>query len=222
MAAKPILILGTGGNCVDILDAILDVNDAAGRAVYEVRGFLDDDPARWGQPLAGVPVLGPLAASADHPDAFFVNGIGSPASFWRKEAILARTGIERERFCTIVHPSAVVSRTARLGAGTVVLGNVTIASNVSIGDHVFILPNAVINHDDVLGDYTSVTSGVCISGGVTVGRLCYLGTHSTIIGNVSIGDRSLVGMGSVVLESVPAGTVVVGNPARRLRDVPVE
>ncbi|MBM3275434.1 MAG: hypothetical protein FJZ00_09785, partial [Candidatus Sericytochromatia bacterium] len=84
--------------------------------------------------------------------------------------------------------------------------------------HVIILPNSIISHDDFVGDYTCITGGVCISGGVTVGHSCYLGTNSAIISNVQIGNYCLVGMGSVVLESVGDNSVVVGNPARFLRD----
>ncbi|MBI4674106.1 MAG: sugar O-acyltransferase, partial [Chloroflexi bacterium] len=45
---KKIIILGTGGNSVDILDTLRDVNDAQREAVYECIGFLDDDAQKWG------------------------------------------------------------------------------------------------------------------------------------------------------------------------------
>jgi sugar O-acyltransferase (sialic acid O-acetyltransferase NeuD family) len=212
-----VAILGTGGNSVDILDTVHDLNDAAGRLVYDCVGFLDDDEALWGTARFGVKVLGPLAAARELDDCRFVNGIGAPGSFLKKAAILAKTGVDRERFVSIIHPTASVSRTASLGRGTVVFQNVTITTNVRIGDHVIVLPNSVISHDDVVGDYTCIAGGVCISGGVRIGSTCYLGTNSSIIGGVEVGDGCLVGMGSVVLSDVPAGSVVVGNPARFLR-----
>ena len=209
---KPVIIMGTGGNCVDVLDTLREIGNPC-------LGFLDDDPARQGTEVCGVPVLGGLVRAAEYPDASFVFGIGSPKNFWKREEILRRTGLAPDRFATVVHPSASVSRLARLGPGTVVFQNVTVTSNVTIGEHVLILPNTVISHDDVVGDYTCIAGGVCISGGVTVGRACYIGTNASIIGNVTIGDGSLVGMGSVVLADVPANTAVVGSPARFLRHV---
>lgn len=209
---KPVIIMGTGGNCIDVLDTLWEIG-------AECRGFLDDDPARQGTDVHGVPVLGGLDAAHEHPDAEFVFAIDSPKNFWKRPEILARAGLPPERFATVVHPSASVSRLARLGRGTVVFQNVTITSNATIGNHVLILPNTVVSHDDVIGDYTAIAGGVCISGGVTVGRACYIGTNASIIGNVSIGDGSLVGMGSVVLADVPGNTAVVGNPARFLRHV---
>jgi len=212
-----VVILGTGGNSVDILDTIHDLNDRAATPVYECCGFLDDNAALWGTVIHGVKVLGPLASAPAQPDCSFVNGIGAPSNFWKKEGIIAKTGAALERFATLIHPSASVSRTATLGRGVVIFQHVVITSNVTIGHHVIILPNTVISHDDVIGDYTCIAGGVCVSGQVRVGRSCYLGTNSTIIGNADIGDRCLIGMGSCVLRSIPPNSVVVGNPARFLR-----
>jgi sugar O-acyltransferase (sialic acid O-acetyltransferase NeuD family) len=213
---RRIVILGTGGNSVDILDTIHDVtkHSACG---YECIGFLDDNELLWGKNIHGLKVLGPLISARDWSDCCFVNGIGTVTNFWRKAAIIAKTGVPHDRFETILHPTASVSKTARLGRGVVVFQNVTITSNVNVGNHVIILPNSVISHDDIIGDYTCIAGGGCISGGVTVGRSCYIGTNSTIINNVEIGDLSLVGMGSVVLRSIPQNSVFAGNPAKFLR-----
>lgn len=215
--AKQIIILGTAGNCVDILDTINDINERACRPRYECIGFLDDDSSTWDREIHGVRVLGPLTAAAHFPDAFFVNGIGSPGNFWKKAAIIGKTGVPLERFETIIHPTASVSRMARIGRGGVIFQNVTVTSNVAIGNHVIILPNSVLSHDNIIGDYTCITGGVAISGGVKVGASCYLGSNSTIRNNIEIGDYCLVGMGSVVLNSVPTNSVVVGSPATFLR-----
>jgi len=216
-AAKKVAILGTGGNSIDILDTINDVNRLERSPVYECVGFLDDNASLWGKDLQGLKVLGPLQDAHELGDCYFVNGIGAPSNFWKKEGIISKTGVLPDRFETIIHPSASVSTTARLGRGVVVFQHVVITSNVQIGSHVIILPNSVISHDDVIGDYTCITGGVCISGQVKVGKSCYLGTNSAIVGNVDIGDYCLIGMGSAVLHTIASNSVVVGNPARFLR-----
>jgi len=211
---KKLVILGTGGNSIDILDTVNDLNSCSSKNLFECVGFLDDNESVWGSTLHGVKVLGPLCCAKKLTNCVFVNGIGSPSNFYKKHSIIRSTGIPEGRFETIVHPTATISGIAKLGMGTVIFQNVTITSNVRIGNHVIVLPNSVISHDDVIGDYTCVASGVCISGGVEVGRACYLGSNSSIIGNVRIGECSLIGMGSVVLENVPPNSVFAGNPAR--------
>ena len=214
---KKLIILGTGGNCIDILDTVNEINEHSGQTIYECIGFLDDNQDCWGKVHYGIKVLGPLNSASNYTDCLLVNGIGSPFNFWKKKDIISSTRAPLEQFATIVHPSASVSKMAELGHGTVVLQNVTIASNVNIGNHVIILPNTVISHDDSIGDYTVVTGGVSISGGVTIGNSCYLGTNSAIIGNVVVGDYCLVGMGSVVINRIEENSVVIGNPAKFLR-----
>jgi sugar O-acyltransferase (sialic acid O-acetyltransferase NeuD family) len=216
---KDIIIIGTGGNCVDILDAILTRNEAASSPICRIRGFLDDDPNSWGRALEGYPVLGPLLQATQYPDCFFVNGIGSFRNYWRKPAIIGSTKLPLDRFETVVHPAANVSRFASVGSGTVVLQNATINSRARIGNHVIILPHAVVSHDVVIGDYSCLASAACLAGNVRVGIACYLGANCSVANGLQLGDGSLVGMGAVVLEDVPEVTVVVGNPARAIRSV---
>jgi len=228
MTARPspvqLVILGTGGNSLEILEAIHDLNASSPRGdVYECIGFLDDDSIRWGDLLHGLPILGPLTAAAEFAGCRFVNGIGSPNNFWKRGHIVARTGIAAERFETIVHPTATVARSARLGHGVVLLPHAAVGANVELGDHVMVLPNSVISHDSTVGAHTCVAACVAVSGAVEVGAFCYLGSRAAIIGSVRIGDGALIGIGSVVLGDVEPDTVVAGVPARVLRRVrPVE
>lgn len=207
---KKIIILGTGGTSKDILDLIFELN-------HQCVGFLDDDNAKLGKSINGIKILGTLSEAQNYPDTYFVNGIGSPASFLQKEKIITSTGLPLKRFITLIHPSSSISKSASLGVGVVIFQNVVISSNVKIGNHVVILPNSVIGHDDEVGDYATLASGVCLSGMVRVGKLCYLGTGSVVRESISIADESLVGMGSVVLEDIEKGSVYVGNPAKFLR-----
>jgi sugar O-acyltransferase (sialic acid O-acetyltransferase NeuD family) len=212
-------IQGTAGNCIDILEAIEDINRSRRRRKYNCVGFLDDDRIMWGQKVHAKKVLGPLSKASSYRDCLLVNGIGSPFNYWRRDKIVATTRASLARFATIVHPSAIVSPSAILGKGVVVLPHVTIAANARIGHHVILLPNTIISHDASIGDYSCVAGGVCVSGGARIGRSCYLGTNSSVIGNVYVGDYCLVGMGSVVLKNVTQRSVVAGNPARRLKGI---
>jgi sugar O-acyltransferase (sialic acid O-acetyltransferase NeuD family) len=216
---KDLIILGTGGNCVDILDAVLALNESAPSPVYRLRGFLDDDKKISGQTVEGYPVLGQLSQATQYPDCFFVNGIGSFRNYWRKPLIIGSTNLPLDRFATVIHPTASVSRFASLGHGTVVLQHASINSHAKIGSHVIILPNAVVSHDVIVGDYSCLASAACVAGGVRIGKACYLGANCSVANDIQLGDGSLVGMGAVVLEDVPEVTVVVGNPARAIRSV---
>ncbi|MBF0611932.1 MAG: acetyltransferase [Magnetococcales bacterium] len=212
--AQPIIILGVGGNSIDLLDILHHINKAGKKTKFNCMGFLDDSFPFPHNQLQGLPILGPLAKALDYPSCLFINGIGSIHSTLHKEAILQRTGVGLDRFAIICHPSAVVSPSATIGPGSVIFPMVTLCSNSKIGQHVLVLPQSVLSHDSVVGDYSSLASGVCLSGNVKVGRQCYLGSRCVIREHVQIGDRALIGMGSVVLQNVENDMTVYGNPAK--------
>jgi sugar O-acyltransferase (sialic acid O-acetyltransferase NeuD family) len=216
-AERPLIILGTGGNSRGALDAALAAN-RAGMARWEVVGFLDDCASTGPAQVHGFPVLGPIAQAARFPHAWFVNGIGSVESFRARPKIVTRAGVPRERFATVVHPRASVSALARVGVGCILLANSTICLETVLGDHVIVLENSVVNHNATVGDHTLIASSCAVSGYVTVERGSYIGSGSVIRQQVRIGKGAVVGMGAVVLHDVPAGAVMVGNPARALRE----
>ena len=216
----PVILVGSGGNVIDMVDTIEDINRQAPQ--FELLGFLTNNPELTGQSIEGYQVLGTIADAvrlAERvPHARFSTWLGGVGSYLRRPAMVAGLGLPPERFVTLVHPSSYVSPRARLGRGVVIFQHCTITNNVTLGDHVVVLPHSVISHDDVIGDFTVITGAVAIAGQVTVGPRCYLGTNCSIHPGVTIGEGCLVGMGSVVLHDIPPFQVVVGNPARKLRD----
>lgn len=215
--AKKVIILGTGGTSIDILDIINDINtNNIGRKLKCV-GFLDDKESTIGKIINNKEVLGPLNAAKEYKDVYFINGIGSPVSFINKEKIISKTDVSLDRFITLIHPSAHISKSAVIGLGSVIFPNVVISSNAKVGEHVVILPNTVISHDSRVGDYASVAGCVYISGAVSIGQACYIGAGACIRESISIGAGSLVGMGSVVIDDIPSRSVYVGNPAKFIR-----
>ncbi|MEL7512672.1 MAG: acetyltransferase, partial [Cyanobacteria bacterium J06554_3] len=203
MTASPLVVLGALGNCLDIVDAALAMNEAAKEPVFEVLGYLDDEPSRQGTQVRGFPVLGPLAMAKEMPDAHFVNGIGSSRSHRQKRAMIESLGLTLERFATVVHPSAVIASSALIGQGCVVMANVTVCANVTIGHQVMMLPNCVVGHDSIINDYSILAAGVTVSGVVNVGSACYLGANACVKEYLTIGEQALLGMGAVVVKDVP-------------------
>jgi acetyltransferase-like isoleucine patch superfamily enzyme len=87
---------------------------------------------------------------------------------------------------------------------------------VTIEDDVFVGPNVVFTDDPHPMNCPNYKN---CRGGATVRRYARIGANATILPGVEIGENSLVGAGSVVVEDVPAGMVVVGNPARIIKAV---
>ncbi|TSC59242.1 MAG: Sugar O-acyltransferase, sialic acid O-acetyltransferase NeuD family [Candidatus Peregrinibacteria bacterium Greene0416_19] len=212
---RKLVIIGSGAQSIDILETVHAINER--QPTYALTGFLDDDVSLRGKEIFGLPILGPIADGASLPsDTFFVSGIGLLSLLARRPAIIARTGVSPDRFATIIHPSATVSRWCSVGKGSVILQHATVTAQASIGDQVMILAGGIISHHVSIGDYCILAGGSCVSGRVTVGPRTYIGTNASIRESLTIGSDCIIGMGAVVLEHVPDGRTVVGNPARTL------
>ncbi|WP_378944719.1 NeuD/PglB/VioB family sugar acetyltransferase [Paracoccus sp. R86501] len=209
MTARPrIICLGYSGNALEMFEHL----DSA----FRVMAFLDDNPDLAGHSFQGVPVL-PMSALDRFADAQVVVTYGSQRSIGVRAANVARLGISRDRFATVVHPAAHVSGFAQIGAGTMIFPGAVVTFNACIGDHCMILPGSVVHHDVQLGDHVLVGSNVTIAGHCRVDQGCYLGSASSFRNGVRVGAGSVIGMAANVIGDVPPGSVMIGNPARPLK-----
>ncbi len=126
------------------------------------------------------------------------------------------TGLEAENasLAVIIHPSAQVSRYARVSPGTVVFANSAVNAGAELGKGCIINTGAVVEHDCRLADGVHVSPNAALAGGVVVGRASWIGIGAAVKQLVSIGDRAVVGMGAVVTRNMSDGVVAYGNPAR--------
>lgn len=117
---------------------------------------------------------------------------------------------------TVVHPRAYVARDARMGDGCQILALATLCASARLGDAVVINTKASVDHDCAIGDGVHVAPGATITGEVVVDEFAFIGAGAVILPGIRIGAEAVVGAGAVVTRDVPAGTTVVGNPARVL------
>src|ERR1035438_153230 len=131
MMPVDLIILGAGGSSREILGAVEDINRQA--PGWRGLGFLDDDPALQGKSVDGLPVLGPMAAAKEH-TAQLIIGVASWRRLGVRREIVTRLGLPRERYATVIHPSASINSRVPIGAGTAILQNVVITSGSVVGE----------------------------------------------------------------------------------------
>ncbi|MEU3841022.1 acetyltransferase [Streptomyces sp. NPDC028635] len=207
-----LLIVGAGGFARETAQAVRDAGDAT------LLGHLDDNRALHGTDVDGVPVLGGTDLVHDLPDALVVICVGNPRDYGARARLARRLGLPEDRYATVVHPSAAVSATSRIGPGSVLLAHCALTAAVHVGAHVAVMPHTVLTHDDVVEDYVTVAAGVRLGGGVRLGTGSYVGSGALVREGTTVGAWSQIGMGSTVLGDVPPGEIWVGSPARRLRE----
>jgi len=119
-------------------------------------------------------------------------------------------------YATAIHPKAIVSQSAEIGDGTVVMQGAVIQSDVHIGRHCIINTAASVDHECNIVDFVHISPPATLCGNVCIGEGSWIGAGATVIPGIKIGKWCTIGAGSVVLNDIPDGTTAVGNPAKIL------
>ncbi len=115
---------------------------------------------------------------------------------------------------SVVHPTAIVSPSAEVGAGVFVGAGAIVHSFASIGSHAIINTGAIVEHECVVGCNAHIAPGAVLGGNVCVGDDTLVGLGSRVLPGVSIGSGVVIGAGAVVTGDVASGLTVKGCPAR--------
>ena len=119
----------------------------------------------------------------------------------------------------VVGRGSLIENDTTIGARTKIQADAYITAYSELEDDVFIAPCVVTTNDNFMG---RTEARHALIKGPTIRRGARIGAGAVLCPGVEIGEEAFVGAGAVVLDDVAPRTVVVGNPARKIRDVPSE
>ncbi len=208
---NPVLIFGAG----TLGKIALDIFNRNNVLVY---GFLDDDKKLHNTELGEIVILG------DTDDDGFLKIIGQ-----KTEAFVAISNVkvkkkiveiltERRKVMPVnaIHERAIVSETAIIGHGNLVMANAAINPFAKIGNHCIVQSGAVVDTDAKVADYVTIASGAMINAGAELAEGAFIGSGSIVVTGIKVGKNARIGAGSVVIEDVPDNATVFGNPAKKV------
>jgi sugar O-acyltransferase (sialic acid O-acetyltransferase NeuD family) len=114
-------------------------------------------------------------------------------------------------FPNIIHNTAFVHSTAKLGNGNFISTMVSIGPNSIVGDNCFILDGSLISHDCFLGDNSYISPGATMAGYVKLGKNVLIGMNSTVFYKLEIGDDSKIYNGVNVFQNIPNASTIKSN-----------
>jgi acetyltransferase-like isoleucine patch superfamily enzyme len=119
----------------------------------------------------------------------------------------------------VVGRGSFVENDVSVGARTRIQANAYVTAYSTIEEDVFIAPGVTTTNDNFMGRTERRKE---LMRGPTIRRGARIGGGAVLLPGIEVGDEAFVGAGAVVLEDVPPRAVVVGNPARQIREVPDE
>lgn len=116
-------------------------------------------------------------------------------------------------FATLISPSARISKSAKIGVGSVVQYQAAVSSESCIGDFVKINYGANVTHNCTIGSFSTVAPGAILLGYSTIGISSYIGAASCVLPKMVVGDEVVIGAGAVVTRAIASGKTAIGVPA---------
>lgn len=211
---KKLIIIGGYGNGTVVQSTVEDINRV--KKEWEILGFLNDKEKEL---INCYDVLGKIDKETvskylKNKDVYFFYSLISVKLNHKFLHKLKDLNIPTERFATIIHPTAAVASTAKIGHGVCIQPFVSVGPNTIIGNFIHIFAQSLIGHGSILDDYSYVSNNACVGAEVHLKEGAYLGTNATTLEYITLGKWSITGIGSVVLKNVKDYEKVVGNPAR--------
>lgn len=134
-----------------------------------------------------------------------------------RKKLFDKFSISIEQYASLIHPSAIISKSAGIGYGTVVMPNAVVNANTVVGNHCIINTGAVIEHDNRIGDYMHISPNATLAGTVSVGAGTHIGAGAVVIPGKCVGSWSNVGAGGVVVNDIGDRVTAVGVPAKVIK-----
>lgn len=203
-AGKTMVVLGAGGFAAEVVEA-------AEQAGLVVTKLYDDDPSAHGRTVMGKPCVGGLAEFLAQEPAAYVFAIGNNQV---RHKLAERLDAAGHVPVTVIHPGAVVSRTALVDAGAYVGAGAFVGPQVRVGRHAIVNVHVSVGHDAVIGVCAQLCPGVRVSGFARIGTGAFLGSNAVIAPGLAMGEWSKLGAASFAVRDIPANKLAVGVPAR--------
>lgn len=184
-----ILIYGAGGHGQVVADILL-------RARRSLTGFVDDDPAKVGYPLMGLPVLAPIFSDTSE----IIVAIGDNRI---RAEIYQRLVQEKLVLVSAIHRSTIVDRKLPFRPGCVFCAGAIVGIGCQMGENVILNTAATVDHHCTIGPHVHIAPGAHLAGYVTVGEGTLVGMGALVLPGVTIGQWCVIAAGSIIKHDLP-------------------
>lgn len=212
MIREDIYLIGVGNYTEVIIELATDCG-------YNVKGLYHYNRDRMGDKVLGITIVGCTDAllKSDIKGKQFAVTMGDNKL---RSEIATKIRSLGGKTPNLIHPSAVISTSASLGQGCFIHMETKISTQSKLGNDCVIDFNSLVAHHATLGDACYMSSLAMVGSYCTIGKRVLFGMNSLILPlRLSLGDDCIVGGKANVTKSFLENCLLVGNPARKIKDL---
>ncbi len=192
VSGKPsLLIVGAGGHGRSVAEAVLIADQ------FRLVGFADDGAFARGEAVWDLPVLGPAtefenyASHATHAVVAIGNNV-------LRQKLFAQLQAAGFALASVIHPKAIVSPRAQLGAGVAVMAGSIVGTEATLGQGAIVNCGAVVDHHAQVHEFGHLGVNACMAGGSVLGALAWMQAGSVIGYGVQIAAGTVLRPGEAL------------------------
>ncbi|GHC58423.1 NeuD/PglB/VioB family sugar acetyltransferase [Ulvibacter litoralis] len=199
MEKRKIILVGGGGHCKSCID-VIEREDK-----FTIAGILDKE-SLTGEKILGYPILGSdqLIEEFANENYCFLITVGQIKSSAIREKIYKTIKKVGGELPVVISPHAIVSKSATLEEGTIVMHSAIVNAAATIGKCCILNTGSLVEHDCKIGNFCHISTTSTINGSVVIGDSCFVGSKAVINNNLNIKGSVIVPSGSRVAVNIDA------------------
>lgn len=205
MKKKKVILFGAGGHarsCIDVIEQ---------EGTFHIVGLVGKE-SEVGNEVNGYRVVADETNVSDlkHQANFALVAVGqilSPELRIKLKDQIIQAGFE---LATVIAPTAYISPSAVIGAGTIVMHGAILNTGVQVGQNCIINSKALLEHDVSVKDNVHISTGAILNGKVSIDEGCFVGSGAVLKEGIIIGQRTVIGMGTILRKNLGPNQISYG------------
>ena len=207
---KKIIVIGSGGHAKVVIDIIREMKDC--EIVGITSNSIKVDSLFYGYTVLGEDNI--LNKYVNDKSILTAMGLGGYRDNNHREEVFNYVKSLGFNFINVIHPSAIISKTVKMGEGNVFFPGVVVNTDVELGNNIIVATGSTIDHETVVNDHVLISAGVTVGAYSVLEKGVLLALGSKVISGITVGSYSLVAAGAVVVNNIGQNQRVFGLPAK--------
>ena len=190
---KELILIGAGGHAKSCIDVIEKEGN------YRIKGLIDL-PEKVGQYVCGYKIfdIDDNISKYVQNNVYFLVAMGQIKSAEPRKKILDNLKKCGANIATIISPLSYVSRSAKIGCGSIIMHGAIINAEASIGENCTINTKALVEHEAIVEDNCHLSTGSIVNGKSVIKAGTFIGSNAVVVNNATVPENSFVKAGSLV------------------------